>query len=54
MGLGLELSCAGLCGNLYGCTCADHSIMCKHVHKVQSLYIRQLDGHNVKEEDGGM
>ena len=36
----LELACIGLCEHTYSCTCPDRSGICKHIHKVHSLWIR--------------
>eukprot|EP00794_Sanderia_malayensis_P020831 gene20831-22875_t len=36
----LELSCVGLCSHLYQCSCPDQSPMCKHIHKIHSLRVR--------------
>lgn len=35
----LNVSCLGLCGHLYRCTCNDNSDICKHVHKIHSLIV---------------
>ena len=37
----LELTCLGLCQHLCTCTCPDQNTICKHVHKVHMMMIKQ-------------
>ena len=45
----LELSCLGLCGHLYQCSCLDVSLMCKHIHKVHSVRLRNNEARRIHQ-----
>eukprot|EP00112_Aurelia_sp_Birch-Aquarium-sp1_P016102 Seg3619.1 transcript_id=Seg3619.1/GoldUCD/mRNA.D3Y31 product="Ubiquitin-like-specific protease 1" protein_id=Seg3619.1/GoldUCD/D3Y31 len=45
----LQLSCLGLCGHLYQCSCPDISPMCKHIHKVHSVRLRNNEARRIHQ-----
>src|SRR5258705_13864966 len=35
-------SCQNLCCHMYHCSCPDYSLLCKHIHKVHSMFVRNV------------
>lgn len=44
--------CKGLCEHLYSCTCPCPGGMCKHIHKVHSIFIRETSTTDHKDREG--
>jgi len=44
--------CKGLCEHLYTCTCPCPGGMCKHIHKVHSIFLRHSSTTNHTEREG--
>ncbi|XP_026290701.1 uncharacterized protein LOC113215308 [Frankliniella occidentalis] len=37
-----QILCGGLCSHIYSCSCKDTNPLCKHVHKLHSLLMRDI------------
>ena len=44
----LNLSCIGLCGHMYHCTCLDYKNLCKHIHKIHSYRVHRLKAPRIR------
>ncbi|GFU30994.1 transposable element Tcb2 transposase [Trichonephila clavipes] len=38
----IKQACLSLCMHLYTCECSDNHALCKHIHKIHSLIVRQI------------
>ncbi|XP_034230345.1 uncharacterized protein LOC117639071 [Thrips palmi] len=45
-------ACKGLCEHLYTCTCPCPGGMCKHIHKVHSIFLRETSTTNHTDREG--